>query len=46
MTNAIVNTNMNSLLTMGLGCDNGWDQFVDLSWVTTQEVLFVLIREV
>ena len=21
---------MNSVLTMGLGCDNGWDQFVDL----------------
>ena len=29
MTN-IVNTNMNSLLTMGLVCDNGWDKFVDL----------------
>lgn len=29
MTN-IVTTNMNSVLGLGLGCDSGWDQFVDL----------------
>lgn len=26
----IVNTNMNPLWNRGLGCDSGWDQFVDL----------------